>query len=103
MYGYTRVAALMAKHPEFAILRGFKTLNYQNLLYLQAEITHLEAELQAQAEIDARHPERRLYKHDWWQLANNDDDDDDGRKQWLIAAKIREKLREYSKNLLIFF
>ncbi|OTA79954.1 hypothetical protein M434DRAFT_86781 [Hypoxylon sp. CO27-5] len=45
MEGYAKVAQLMATYEEFAILRRFKRLNYQNLLYLQAQIIHLEDSL----------------------------------------------------------
>jgi hypothetical protein len=51
MEGYAKVAHLMGTHGEFGIFRRFQTLNMQNLLYLQAEITHLEAELRQGAYI----------------------------------------------------
>jgi hypothetical protein len=50
--GYRKVATLMGTYSEFAILRSFHTLNMQNLLYLQAEITHLEAKMHHQAAED---------------------------------------------------
>ena len=45
MADYTRLAALVGTHPETAIFRRFKTLNAKNLLYMQSELVHLEAEL----------------------------------------------------------
>lgn len=32
----------MSRHNEYAIFRSFKGLNFQNLLYFQAELTQLE-------------------------------------------------------------
>ena len=40
--GYNKLAILMSKNPEVAILRRFGTLNMLNLLYLQAELAELE-------------------------------------------------------------
>ncbi|PMD29525.1 hypothetical protein L207DRAFT_538709 [Hyaloscypha variabilis F] len=45
MEGYARIATLMGRSPELGIFRGFKMLNAQNLLYLQAELTQLEIDL----------------------------------------------------------
>lgn len=53
MNGYAKVAHLMAKYEEFAILKRFKALNYQSLLYRQAEITCLQEDLEKLAERDA--------------------------------------------------
>jgi len=46
MEGYAKVAHLMATQEEFAILRRFRELNMQRLLYLQAEIIHLRSEVE---------------------------------------------------------
>ncbi|KAK3367584.1 hypothetical protein B0H63DRAFT_455673 [Podospora didyma] len=75
MDGYQKTAHLMARHEEFAILRGFKHLNYQNLLYLQAEISYLEEDLSDLAERDRQsHPDRAK---NWWALAHPDSDEDE--------------------------
>jgi hypothetical protein len=47
--GYAQLASLMGAHPEVAVFRRFGALNAQNLLYLQAELTHLELELRSTA------------------------------------------------------
>jgi hypothetical protein len=45
MTGYEKLAGLMTKHAEVATFQRFDFLNTLNILYLQAEIVHLEQEL----------------------------------------------------------
>src|SRR6266496_3111738 len=95
MDGYTRVARLMGNHHEMAVFRGFQVLSFQNLLYQQAELIELEAELQALALADksSDHPSRMLYeKH--WRLLSRSAGDGNG-EQWQKVLQIRAKLREY--------
>lgn len=94
MEGYARVTELMASHEEFAILRQFKALNYQNLLYLQAELTHLEEELRELAYKDASRPGRVFFARDWWSLARTRGRD--ARRQWKKVLKVRRQLNENS-------
>jgi hypothetical protein len=99
MEGYAKVAHLMGTHSEFAIFRLFRNLNMQNLLYLQAEITHLEAELRQIAEDDIKHGGRRHHAHDWWSLSQGDDEGDTD--QWETVVELREKLEKYSKMKIV--
>src|SRR2546430_9690958 len=94
MEGYSKVAELMGHHNEFGILRRFRTLNMQNLLYLQAELTYLESELKELAEVDQAHTGRKFYSKDWRSLAHSENDGDD--RQWQKVLEIRAKLKEYS-------
>ena len=97
--GHAKVATMMSHYNEFAIFRKFSKLNYQNLLYLQAELTHLEANLKKLADRDGRDPNRTYYSKDWWFLAQNEEHD--SREQWQKFLQIRNKLKEYSiPNLL---
>lgn len=98
MEGYAKVAALMARYDELAILRGFKTLNIQNLLYLQAEIIHLEDRLKELVDTDASHPDREFHSKDWWALAHGEGKG--GKTQWKQVRKIRKKLARYSETTL---
>jgi len=45
MSGYEKLAGLMTKHSEVATFQRFDFLNTLNILYLQAELVHLEQEL----------------------------------------------------------
>lgn len=94
MEGYAKVGQLMGSHPEFAIFRRFCALNMQNLLYLQAEITHLEAELCRLVEEDTHHGGRQDHPHDWWSLSQGQEEGDT--RQWEKVVEIREKLENYS-------
>ena len=53
MADYHKLAGMMANHGEVAIFRRFDQLNLKNLLYMQAELIHLEAELH-QMELDEK-------------------------------------------------
>lgn len=97
MEGYAKVAHLMAKYDEFAILRRFKALNNQDLLYSQAEIIHLEERLHRLVDRDAAHPDRRFYSKDWWTLSHGQDEE--SREQWHTIREIRKKLDKYSKKI----
>jgi hypothetical protein len=90
------MAQLMGSESELGILRRFSKLNMQNLLYLQAELLHLESELEERAVADhsSNHPKKAFYSRDWWSLSNSRDDGED--KQWRKVLEIRAKLNEYS-------
>ncbi|KAH8891451.1 hypothetical protein GQ53DRAFT_648698 [Thozetella sp. PMI_491] len=98
MDGYKRVAELMAAHDEFAILRRFRSLNMQNLLYRQAEIIHLEERLLELAARDSQHPDRPYHGRDWWSLANGLEQEDC--EQWEAIAVLRQKLEDYNDSVL---
>ena len=87
----------MSHHGELAIFKRFSRLNLQNLLYLQAELTHLEADLNVLAERDLADPNRSTYAGDWWYLAHYEAPDDE-KDQWDKVLQIREKLKEYSTH-----
>lgn len=95
MDGYAKVAHLMSKYEEFAILKRFKALNYQNLLYRQAEITYLQEDLERLVDRDATDPARRFYTKNWWALAHTDTKKE-GVEQWRKIQQIRKKLDDYS-------
>jgi hypothetical protein len=94
MEGYAKVASLMGTYPEFSILRRFRALNMQNLLYLQAEMTHLEAELHRLVQEDIATGKVPDHAHDWWTLAHDEELGD--AEHWRLVLEIREKLEKYS-------
>lgn len=95
MEGYAKAARLMAKYEEFAIFKRFKALNYQGLLYRQAEIAHLQKDLEELAERDSTDPSRQPYAKDWWALAHTETKKEGG-EQWRKVQQIRKKLDDYS-------
>jgi hypothetical protein len=94
MEGYSAIAQIMGNHDELAIVRRFRELNVQDLLYSQAEVIHLEAELAELREMDKIQPDRAIYSRDWWSLAHSEEDRN--KEQWAKVLEIRHKLREYS-------
>jgi hypothetical protein len=103
MDGYTKVARLMGNHNEMAAFRGFQALNFQNLLYQQAELIELETELQALALADksSDHPSRTLYEKHWRLLSRSAGDGNN--EQWQKVLQIRAKLREYCESSKLNF
>lgn len=71
--GYSKVAQTMACHDELGIFRRFRKLGLQNLLYLQAELTHLEKDLEDLAQRDANYQRRSMHSKDWYSLAQGYD------------------------------
>jgi hypothetical protein len=102
MEGYSNLALLMGQNAELGILRRFSRLNLQNLLYLQAELVHLEADLDqiALADQSSGHPQKSVYSRDWWSLANSKNEGDE--RQWRTVLEIRGKLKEYSAITPLF-
>jgi len=46
MADYSRLSKLIGAHQDLAIFRKFASLNAKNILYMQAELIHLQAELE---------------------------------------------------------
>ncbi|KAI0968840.1 hypothetical protein F4678DRAFT_464028 [Xylaria arbuscula] len=95
--GYPKIASFMADHPEDATFRRFASLNLQNILYLQAEITGLEKDLRKlEADSDASNDcDRRHFSFDWYTLAHTHDEPTSG-QQWEKWMQLRRVLREYN-------
>ncbi|KAH8174645.1 hypothetical protein LIA77_06064 [Sarocladium implicatum] len=96
MEGYFKVAGFMGRQDEYAIFRRFKMLNAQNLLFLQAEITHLEAQLSNLARRNSA--DRPISNKDWWTLYHSNEMDDV--EQWDKIIEIRDKLEQYNNTIL---
>lgn len=92
----------MGLYSEYAIFRRFSSLNCQNLLYIQAELVHLEEKLRHFEAVDAVSPEtpQSTYAKDWYWLSNSASEGNGD--QIRCALEIRAKLKEYSEFLEIF-
>ena len=116
MGSYPDLAAFMARYPEAMIFRTFEDLNLRNLLYLQAELAHLESDSTGLARSDesSTDPKRRMNCRSWARLSRRMySADGPGREsppfgaageartshfmQWQKALEVREKLNLYSK------
>ena len=96
--GYPKLARHMEISPEAAIFRRFGALNARNLLYLQAELVHLEKKLCELERRDNQSSEgkKSQYARDWFWLSRSENDGNN--EQWQTVLDIREKLAEYSKQ-----
>ena len=101
MEGYAKLSSLISTDSEFAIYRKFGSLNAQNLLYYQAELISLEADLQELAESDRRSQDtdKRLYAENWYELSRAENGKDQQIKKF---DKIRKVLKQYSSYVSTF-
>jgi hypothetical protein len=99
--GYAKIAPFMGRHGDLTIFRRFNRLNLQNLLYLQAQFTHMEKDLDELVERDKTDTSRVFYTRDWWALAESSEDKE-GQEQWEKVVQIRETLKEYSNTSHLF-
>jgi hypothetical protein len=93
MGSYPKLSEFMGSWSDVAIFRRFANLNAENLLFLQAELLHLEHALQRLRE-DATNSEdekTQLALRSWWDLKGDEDNE-----QLEIILDIRDKLKEYS-------
>ena len=69
--GYHKLSRFMVDE-QYAIFRQFKLLANRDLLYLQAELAHLEAEFSELAERDrSTEGEQELYDAIWYLLSSS--------------------------------
>lgn len=97
MGSYPKLSRFMSSWPDVAIFRRFGTLNAENLLLLQAEISHLEDRLQRQREEQRRSEKSLLKEQNWHELSQPINEDGDFCDQYETMLEIRDKLKEYSK------
>ena len=73
---YPILASTLTAHPSLQIYRTYSALNVKSILYYQAELAHLEAELAEIEEEDRTCSEpssvRREFCEDWWSLRYGD-------------------------------
>ncbi|KAI4221217.1 MAG: hypothetical protein L6R40_008646 [Gallowayella cf. fulva] len=97
MANYNKLATLMGDHQEMATFRRFKRLNAKSLLYMQAEIVHLESELgniESEDKWSEDKPRSSLHESVFNLQGSHGTPSD---VQWKKVLDIREKLKQYSK------
>jgi len=91
MTGYGKFAQLIADFPSLTIYRKFGALSSKVLLYMQAELIHLENELKIIAQED---PEKATFEVSWAALFGaSDQNGDDLQRRKII--EIQEKINIY--------
>jgi hypothetical protein len=94
MVNYTRFADLIGRYPEYALYRKFAALNAKRLLFMQAELSHLEYDLALIAEHDQSDPQTASFATSWNKMSNAPP----GGQADLQSQKVREiseKLDKY--------
>ncbi|KAL8677813.1 MAG: hypothetical protein Q9186_005793 [Xanthomendoza sp. 1 TL-2023] len=97
MGDYSKLASMMSRHSEAAIFRRFDTLNVKNLLYMQAEIVHLEDQLHC-LEMGDGNPEKALRPFSVYVLKEAVGSGEN--PQWTKYKEIQEKIYAYNDALL---
>lgn len=98
--GYAQLAEFMTK-THHGMIRRFKDLSTQNLLYLQAELYQLRFELDRETAADAQCPpadERSKWDYHWRLLATSGQRPGVDDKRWKTWLKMRERLYEYRER-----
>ena len=65
MTGYDKLARLVADYPDLTIYRRFGVLSAKILLFMQAELVHLEKNLEIVALDDHKDPARSSFGSSW--------------------------------------
>jgi hypothetical protein len=95
--GYTSLTAEMTRHQGMAMFKRFRELNLRNLLYMQAEILHLELELTAIRDENKISGDegKKKYETDVSYLIRSSKESNP--VEWNLILDMRAKLKEYSK------
>ena len=101
MQGYEKLAALLSSSHGLQIFRRFGALQTKNILYLQAELTALEAQLkdimeEDQGEANAGTLEKRDFLNSWLALKKSNRPPADN-TQYEKVMEIRKCLKEYGE------
>jgi len=98
MADYSRLSKLIGTHQDLAIFRKFASLNAKNILYMQAELIHLQTELE---NIELANRNSGDVQKAAFQVSLFDLKDSFGTKndlQWRKAMEIRRNLKAYSPS-----
>ena len=102
--GYDRLSAYISRYPYQGIYRKFSALHAKRLLYLQAELTKIENDLNIVCTLDANEDDKRLRgTGDSWKLLNEMADETTPRVnfQARLVKKAHEVLQEYRMKEII--
>lgn len=100
MTGYDSLAVLLGRYPELAVFRKFGKLSMKCLLFKQAEITHLEAELDVLSRRNCASPEKVPLTKSWSDFAQADDPDEELVFQRQKVEELQRKIQEYRKSII---
>lgn len=100
--GYPTFAEFIARDRDAAIYRRFERLSARNLLYQQSELHELERQLQELDHEDAKDINNQAARKAavYWERFINDTSEE-GEARRSLQAKIKAKLKEYHKALML--
>ena len=92
--GYDKLALFFGNHPQMMMFRAFSMLGGKYSTYLQAQLSHLEKDLEDASRMDreSEDPEKRNYQYSWWDLHRARKDED---FQIRKIEEIGKVLKEY--------
>jgi hypothetical protein len=93
---YTGLSEFMSFYPDCTIFRRFDQGNVENLLYMQAEIVHLQRQLQLVREKQDSRGEYNLATRSWFDLEQ--EGSTEAALHLNLVLRRREKLKEYSES-----
>ncbi|KAK2732906.1 hypothetical protein FQN55_003868 [Onygenales sp. PD_40] len=103
MAGYDELAKFITADPGLSICHRFSYLNTKNILYLQAELVNLEAELEEiiSDDIESQVPDRKLFPVSLLHLKGSSEDPNSRNSaQWTKFLELRKTLKEYNDAIL---
>ncbi|KAI0974384.1 hypothetical protein F4678DRAFT_373349 [Xylaria arbuscula] len=95
--GYGCIADAMGADDDLLMFRRFTSLNARNLLYMQAELAHLESKL-SELDMTLEHLHKGLAG---WEVLRSWDKmtgSEEGKEHLAVVNEIRQKLEQYSKT-----
>ena len=94
--GYDKLAKVMSNDGDLAMFRRFSPLCAKILLYMQAEILHLESQLKQEVDDDLKSGNDKGKEFAvYWKALDEAPDNGFGYWQKQYVSTIRTKLREY--------
>ena len=97
--GYDKLAKLFDNYEDLAAFRCFNALNAKNLLYMQAELLHLDQQLAVHIEDDFKANKSEANEISrYWNALEKSSDGQTGCCQKQKVLEIREKLKRYCKS-----
>jgi hypothetical protein len=73
--GYDKLAVLLARYPDLMIYRKFGRLGTKCLLYMQAELSHLEYDLDVIRAEDRKYTQTAGFDYSWEKMDKASSDD----------------------------
>ena len=104
MTGYDKLARLLGQHEDLAMFRTFSALRMKVLLFMQAELLHLENDLRLEADFDLVENAAEAKKLNvYWKKLNDCGNRDVGSEQKELVRSACTKLKEFCLSLFLAF